>query len=299
MFNHKKNKNKSNKNKLNKISKTSQNFFRLLCKISFIKFDFSFIFILVLSYFTGQIRIYFVYIFFLILHELCHYAVAKKLGYLAKNIKLNFFGASLEGLDDFLIEDEIKIIFAGPLFNFAVIIFCYISFWFYPESYNFLYEILVVNMSILLFNFLPIFPLDFGRIILAHFSKKYMREKALFITKNISFIFVFILFFLSVISIFWSFNFMLGLISVNLYKMLILSSDSSSYKRGLFIFYKKKLISKGLLERNICISNKIEKYKLFKFIDQYHFVNFILLNDNYEVTEKLSEIDLYKMLGFY
>ena len=46
----------------------------------------------------------------------------------------------LEGNDDFLISDEIKIVLAGPLFNFFVAIFCYLCFWFEPETYIFLYD---------------------------------------------------------------------------------------------------------------------------------------------------------------
>ena len=38
-----------------------------------------------------------------------HFLVAKKLGYIPNKIRLTFFGASLEGYDDFLISDEIKI----------------------------------------------------------------------------------------------------------------------------------------------------------------------------------------------
>ena len=87
-----------------------------------------------IAIFISEVYLYFVYVAFGLLHELAHYFVAKKLGYLAKNIRLNFFGASLEGCDDFSLVDEIKIILAGPLFNFCIVVLCYLAFWFYPES---------------------------------------------------------------------------------------------------------------------------------------------------------------------
>ena len=68
-----------------------------------------------------ETKFYVWYILSLFLHELCHFFVAKKLGYYPKKIKLNFFGAVLEGDDDFVLKDELKIILAGPLFNFFVI----------------------------------------------------------------------------------------------------------------------------------------------------------------------------------
>jgi len=141
--------------------------------------DISFFLVFIIAFFIGEFRFYVWYILFLLGHEFSHFYVAKKLGYYSKKIKLNFFGAALEGNDDFALKDEIKIIFAGPIFNFCFIVFCYLSFWFNPESYEFLYEILYANWALFIFNMLPIYPLDFGRIILLYFSKKRTRNDAL------------------------------------------------------------------------------------------------------------------------
>ena len=150
----------------------------------FVKIDFSFFLILFIAIVIGEVKLYLCFVSFLVLHELSHFFVAKKLGYMASKIHLNFFGASLEGLDDFSISDEIKIVLAGPMLNVCVIIFCYLSFWFYPESYEYLNEVLLANIGIFMFNFLPIYPLDLGRIILTLFSKKYKREDSLKKTKK-------------------------------------------------------------------------------------------------------------------
>ena len=60
-----------------------------------------------------------------------------------------------------------------------MIVVCYLSFWFYPESYEFLYEILIVNESIFLFNLIPIPPLDGSKVLFAILPAKsyfaYMR----------------------------------------------------------------------------------------------------------------------------
>ena len=269
---------------------------KIISKLKFFKIGFSFVFIFVLAIFLDEIRLYFCFVIFVCLHELSHLLVEKKLGYMASRIHLTFFGASLEGLDDFSLNDEIKIVLAGPLFNLCVVVLCYLSFWFYPESYIYLYDILVANLSIFFFNFLPVYPLDFGRILLAIFSKKYKREDALRLTKNISLVFVVLLFALFLISFFFEYNFTLGFVCFNLTYLLFSSAKDTSFKRSLFVCKKLKLISKGLLERNIYVSDKVDLYELFKYIDNSHFYNFIFVDDNYEIVNSISEIEFYQAM---
>ena len=259
----------------------------------FIKIDFSFLIIFVFALIIEEVRLYFYFIIFLILHELSHFIVAKKLGYMAGRIRLSFFGAALEGLDDFNLSDEIKIILAGPLFNLGVIVLCYLSFWFKPETYEFLCDIQLANFGLLMFNLLPIYPLDAGRIILALFSKKYKRTEALKKTKTLSFIFIILMLLLFVISCFYDFNFMLGLVAVNLAFMMFSRAKDTAYKRELFIKRKYSLIKKGLIQRTIYVNENTEIYKLFKFIDDYHFITFLFVNDNMEITKKLTELELF------
>lgn len=262
--------------------------------MSFIKIDFSFLVLLVLAYFLDELKFYFIYVVFIVLHELAHFLVAKKLGYMPKRIHLSFFGASLEGYDDFLFYDEIKIILAGPLFNFFVAIICYLSFWFEPETYIYFYDILVANLSILLFNILPIFPLDAGRFLLASFSKKYTRTDALKRTKKISFYFILCLFIVFLISFFFKYNFTLGFVCINLVILLFSNSKSTSYKRELFVLKKLKNLKFGLLEKTIYVRSDIENFRLFKFIDNSHYFKFVFLDKNGNKVNEMSEIEFYR-----
>lgn len=259
--------------------------------------DISFVFVFVIAVFLGEIKIFLCYIFSLIGHELSHFFVAKKLGYYPSKIKLNFFGAALEGLDDFLLKDEIKVVLAGPFFNLFLIIFCYLCFWFEPQTYIFLYDLLVANWALFLFNFLPIFPLDFGRFLLAFFSIKRDRISSLIITKRISFLFVILVFFLGIVFIFYSFNITLAISAINLMNLSLSNSRDTSFKRQLFVDRKFKLLKKGLLGRTIYLSSDIPKYALFKFIDDSHFYRFVMLNSNFQVTESIDEIEFYKQMG--
>lgn len=264
----------------------------------FFRIDFSFVLIFLLACFLNELKLYLFFVLFIFLHEMSHFFVAKKLGYCASKVRLNFFGASLEGLDDFSLNDEIKIVLAGPLLNFFVVIFCYLSFWFYPESYHYLNEILLVNWSIFLFNFLPIFPLDLGRILLAFFSKKMMRGDALKLVKTLSIVSIIFLFIIYLISFFFELNFSLGFVCVNLMILHCKSAKDTSFKRSIFVDRKFKLLVKGLIERNIYLNHKTNLASVFKYIDDYHFVNFIFLDDSLNYVYEKSELDVYKDLGF-
>lgn len=265
--------------------------------IKFLKIDISFLLLFLVAYFLEEINLYFYYVIFLCIHEWVHYFVAKKLGYRAKHIHLTFFGASLEGCDDFLSEDEIKIVLAGPLFNLCVIIFCYLSFWFYPESYTHLYNILMANVGIFLFNILPVYPLDMGRVLLAFFTSKLNRLKALEIVKKISFGVLLLMYFVFILSLFYNYNFTFGFVCINLTRLLFAYSKDTSYKRQLFAERKFKLLKKGLVEKNIYVSCNQNIYSLFKFIDDYHFVNFVFLDNQYNKTKTLTEVELYRQAG--
>lgn len=283
-----KNKNMLKQLKINRISTK-------LAKIcSFFKIDASFFVVLIISVFLDETSFYMWYLIFMLLHELSHFFVAKKLGYYPTKIRLGIFGAKLEGYDDFVLNDEIKIVLAGPLFNLLIIVLVYLSFWFNPESYDFLHDILIANWVLFIFNSLPVFPLDCGRIILALFSLKLNRESALKRTKIISFFMVGLLFVFYLFSLCYGANFTFGFAVVNLAFMCLSSTKDTSYKRGLFAKRKFDRLSSGLIERNIYISDEVQHYKLFKYIDDSHFVNFVFLSKDLTVTSKLSEVEFYK-----
>ena len=265
---------------------------------SFLKIDFSFFVLLLVMFFLDELKLFFIFVIFIFLHEFSHYFVAKKLGYLPSKIRLSIFGASLDGNDDFSFADEIKVVLAGPLLNFIFIILCYLSFWFNPESFEIFNDVLIVNFSIFFFNLLPIFPLDMGRLILAFLTKKYIRIVACKITKNISLFFVILLFIIYLISCFYSFNFRFGFVCINMATLCLFSNDDTTFKRVVFVNNKLKKLCSGLIERKIFLSNVTDYYALFKFVDDFHFTNFVIFDDKMHVIEQLSEIDLYRKFNF-
>lgn len=104
------------------------------------------------------------YLSALILHELAHLWVATKRGYKLKMIKLDMFGMSVdlgEKVDD---KDLFSINLAGPLFNLLLCVLCLASYWIFPKAYFYLNNFCLANLILAMFNLLPIYPLDGGKM---------------------------------------------------------------------------------------------------------------------------------------
>lgn len=100
----------------------------------------------------------------LVLHELAHLFVATKRGYKLKLIKLDMFGMSVnldEQIDD---RDSFAINIAGPLFNLLLCVVCLACYWLFPISYTYLNTFCFANLTLAMFNLLPIYPLDGGKV---------------------------------------------------------------------------------------------------------------------------------------
>lgn len=133
--------------------------------------------------------------FCVILHEFGHALTARKFGIGTRSITLLPIGglASLEDIPD-KPKEEFYIAIAGPLVNVVIAALLYLV---VPvgdfitgdpetmeeqlatiNSSNFLFYLLFINIALVLFNMLPAFPMDGGRIFRALLSMKYGRIQA-------------------------------------------------------------------------------------------------------------------------
>ena len=133
-----------------------------------------FIFIIIFI-FTKQIKIYSILMLFAIIHELGHMLVGILLGFKISSIELMPFGVSIVFDVNYknynkkikngnLINlKKLLIVLAGPITNLIFVIIFIIS---DLNLFNIENEIIVyANILICLFNLIPIYPLDGGRII--------------------------------------------------------------------------------------------------------------------------------------
>ena len=171
------------------------------------KINLSFFILIIWFFFSQNYRGIFVFLLTLLIHEFGHYFVAKKLGYRLNEFSLSAYGVCLNYKEKFFQpKDEIAIAIAGPIANFIFAFLCVSLWWIWPESYNF--SSVIVKQSVLLglFNLLPCYPMDGGRVFVGFLSEISSRKKAIKITFLFNIFIAIIFFILFLISIFINFN---------------------------------------------------------------------------------------------
>ncbi|EET85656.1 peptidase M50 [Clostridium carboxidivorans P7] len=128
-----------------------------------------------------------IYAFFIvIIHEAVHYLTAKHYNFSGFDIELIAFGASIKfkELDDASPKEDLIISLSGPLSNFVLAaILYYINTIVHCDE---IYMLFAGNIAIGIFNLIPAFPLDGGRILRDILYFKFSYKKANRIMINIS-----------------------------------------------------------------------------------------------------------------
>jgi Zn-dependent protease/predicted transcriptional regulator len=125
-----------------------------------------------------------------ILHELGHALAAKKYGYNTKSIILLPIGgvANLEKIPEEP-KQELVVAIAGPIVNIIIAFFLYLILIMTNQlsmpvelskvtQDNFLIALLSVNVTLVIFNLIPAFPMDGGRVLRALLAFKLNRVRA-------------------------------------------------------------------------------------------------------------------------
>lgn len=245
------------------------------------------------------------YVLVITLHESGHYVIAKMLGYKLSKFALSPYGVSLSYYDiDIDKQDEFWIALAGPATNIVSITFMLGVWWMFPSSYFLLQSFVEISLVIALFNLLPAYPLDGGRIFVCLLQKVISEKRAQKIT--IIFNFILSIFFVCcfAVSCFFQVNPTLMLFAFFMICGMFDLKQKSMYEKINVLFKHTKNFAKMTLyyvNLDTSISELVTKMKTSQtcvfclVLDNGKVINlsekFVqkLLN-NYTINTKLSEI---------
>ena len=237
---------------------------------------------------TGRIFIFIIYTVCALSHELGHSFAAANAGYKLNRITLMPFGAVVSGdLDGLKCADELKIALAGPFLNLTIGLFFVSLWWIYPEIYAYTDIAAQANFTLALINFIPVYPLDGGRVAYAFLSLRLKRETAGKICRIAGVIFAVALFALFIISLFFTFN-----LSFLFFSLFVLFGALDKNKENRYIRLYSSLtdekLKKGVNYKKTGIDKSVNVKKMLSLLDP-DAINEVVVYDRGEPVAVLSQ----------
>ena len=194
-----------------------------------IRIDLKIFIFLIIFYFTHQIKIYIIIMFFSFLHELGHIIVGIILKMKIEKIEMlpcgfsSSFQANLKDYEykiknaNLLTLKKIIIALAGPILSLTlVIIFTYVNIPYITKQ-----DAIYSNLLISIFNLIPLYPLDGGRIIKGILHIEFGKDKSESLTNSVSKTTIIVLTIVSSIAVYCLKNVAIFLICVFLWSIIL------------------------------------------------------------------------------
>ena len=198
----------------------------------------------ILFYFTKQIEIYALIMIFAIIHELGHLLAGLLMGMKPEKIEIMPFGVSISfkiNIKEYnkkikkgnvLEIKKIIIALAGPITNFILILITY------HLKLDLVKSMLIIytNFLIMIFNLLPIYPLDGGRVLKGILHIIFAKRKSEKFINTISKVTVIGITAISSILILYIQN--IALLLIDIYLWYLVAKENSIYKKREEIYKK-------------------------------------------------------------
>ena len=215
-----------------------------------------FLFFLLIIILTGNFNYFIAYFLLLFIHELGHALTGIILGYqLEKIVFYPMGGVTIFNLPiNISLKRELLILVMGPIFQI-------LGYLFLKNIYNF---ITIYHYTLLIFNLLPLYPLDGGKILNIVFNYRFNYLNSFKIIYIVSIIVIIFL----LVSNFFYFNLNLLIMTI-----LMLSKLINAYKNRNY-YYQKLLLERYLYNYKFNRIKNITSINKF-YRDRYHYINLI------------------------
>lgn len=139
---------------------------------------------IIISFLTGTFLELFIIFSLVLFHEMGHFTAAKLLKWRIKNIVLWVFGGVMDTDEhgNKPIKEEVFVTIAGPFQHLIIYFFCFLAETFQILPIPILELILYYNTVLLIFNLIPIWPLDGGKLLLLFVSAYFPYKKSYYFT---------------------------------------------------------------------------------------------------------------------
>lgn len=223
----------------------------------------------------------------LLFHESAHALMARARGYVVKKMVLLPYGAMMSAGENFDKTSSVLIGLAGPLCNLLLALVTFGLWWLFPSAYAYTISFLYANLSLGLFNLLPVYPLDGSRVVLGFCKNKIKAVKGLQIAGIVcSFLFLG----LFVGSFFFGLNFTFGIMAVFLFYGATFASKDETYSSVLDVECKN--YSLGVEQKRVTVSKDVPILRLFHHVGRLTQTTFDVVDDSGNIIRTLSEQDL-------
>lgn len=223
----------------------------------------------------------------LLFHEGAHALMARERGYVVKKVVLLPYGAMMSAGENFDKTSSVLIGLAGPLCNLLLALVTLGLWWLAPAAYPYTISFLYANLSLGVFNLLPVYPLDGSRVALGFCKNKLKAIKGLQIAGIVcSFLFLG----LFVASLFFGVNFTFGIIAVFLFYGATFASKDETYSSVLDVDCKN--YSLGVECKRVEVSPNTPILRLFHHVGRLSKTTFDVVDDDGKIIATLGENEL-------